>query len=313
MNNQRFPLDPNDRGILEEEIRLLKKDRGALIVAHNYQNPEVQEIADYVGDSLELSRIAANSDSEVILFCGVRFMAESAAILSPKKTILLPTEAGCPMAEMADASTVREWREKYPRAAVVCYVNSSAKVKAESDICCTSANAVNVIRSLEAEEIIFLPDQNLGDFLAKQIPEKAFHLWPGFCPSHHHLKQRDVKRARELDPEAELLVHPEAPPEVVAMADFVGSTSQIISRVGESSAPSFIIGTEKGILHGLTKKYPDKKLSLLSQDLVCPDMKRITLPLIQSSLKKMRPVITVPEPIRSQAYTALERMFQIKA
>lgn len=217
------------------------------------------------------------------------------------------------MALMANATTVQKWKSKYPRAAVVSYVNSTAEVKAESDICCTSANAVNVIRSLEEEEIIFLPDQNLGDYLAKQIPEKSFLLWPGFCPTHHHLEVSDVARARGLYPRAELLVHPESPPEVVEMADFVGSTSQILTRVGESSAPSFIIGTEKGIIHGLNKKYPGRELHLLSPSLVCPNMKRITLPLIRSSLQKTQPVITVSEPIRSKARIALERMLQIKA
>lgn len=298
---------------LQEQVLQLKKDRNALILAHTYQNEEVQDIADHVGDSLALSRLAADTDAELIIFCGVHFMAESAAVLSPGKTIILPApDAGCPMAEMAEAETVRKWREKYPKASVVAYINSTAAVKAESDICCTSANAVKVVKSLAAKEIIFLPDQNLGSYVARQVSEKTLHLWPGYCITHHRVEPEEVQKARTLHPEAEVLVHPECRPEVVALADYVGSTAQIIRRVAESTAPAFIIGTEMGIMHGLTKKHPDKKFYLLSAGMVCPNMKKITLREVLASLQTLQPVISVSEPIRSRARLALERMLAIK-
>ena len=297
---------------IKEEILELKAERRAIILAHSYQNEEVQDIADFVGDSFALSRISAENDSSVIVFCGVHFMAESAYILSPQKTVLLPVpEAGCPMADMAEVEDVLEWKEKYPHAAVVSYVNSSAAVKAVSDICCTSANAINVIKSLDQKEIIFLPDQNLGSYIASRVPEKTIHLWPGYCRTHHRVTPEEVLRVKELHPEAEILIHPECRPEVVALADFVGSTTQIIKQVSRSTADSFVIGTEMGIIHGLTKKYPQKKFYLLSPGLICPNMKKITLQDVLHSLKNLQPVITVPEPVRSQAYKALDRMLQI--
>ena len=297
---------------IKEEILELKAERRAIILAHSYQNEEVQDIADFVGDSFALSRISAENDSSVIVFCGVHFMAESAYILSPQKTVLLPVpEAGCPMADMAEVDDVLEWKEKYPHAAVVSYVNSSAAVKAVSDICCTSANAINVIKSLDQKEIIFLPDQNLGSYIASRVPEKTIHLWPGYCRTHHRVTPEEVLRVKELHPEAEILIHPECRPEVVALADFVGSTTQIIKQVSRSTADSFVIGTEMGIIHGLTKKYPQKKFYLLSPGLICPNMKKITLQDVLHSLKNLQPVITVPEPVRSQAYKALDRMLQI--
>lgn len=297
---------------IKEEILKLKAERRAIILAHSYQNEEVQDIADFVGDSFALSQISAENDSSVIVFCGVHFMAESAYILSPQKTVLLPVpEAGCPMADMAEVEDVLKWKEKYPQAAVVSYVNSSAAVKAVSDICCTSANAVNVIKSLHQKEIIFLPDQNLGSYIANRVPEKTIHLWPGYCRTHHRVTPGEVLKVKELHPEAEILIHPECRPEVVALADFVGSTTQIINHVSHSTADSFVIGTEMGIIHGLTKKYPQKKFYLLSPGLICPNMKKITLQDVLLSLKNLQPVITVPEPIRSQAYKALERMLQI--
>lgn len=297
---------------IKEEILELKAERRAIILAHSYQNEEVQDIADFVGDSFALSRISAENDSSVIVFCGVHFMAESAYILSPQKTVLLPVpEAGCPMADMAEVEDVLEWKEKYPQAAVVSYVNSSAAVKAVSDICCTSANAINVIKSLDQKEIIFLPDQNLGSYIASRVPEKTIHLWPGYCRTHHRVTPEEVLRVKELHPEAEILIHPECRPEVVALADFVGSTTQIIKQVSRSTADSFVIGTEMGIIHGLTKKYPQKKFYLLSPGLICPNMKKITLQDVLHSLKNLQPVITVPKPVRSQAYKALDRMLQI--
>lgn len=302
----------NIQSNLQSEIIKLKKQRNALILAHNYQNDEVQEIADYVGDSLALSRLAAETSHNVVMICGVHFMAESAAILSPEKTILLPApDAGCPLAETAEPERIRDWKNKYPHAATVAYINSSAAVKAESDICCTSVNAVEIVRSLENAEIIFLPDQNLGSYVASQVPEKTIHLWPGNCPIHHKVKADDVTKLKSLHPEAETLVHPECRPEVLALADFIGSTTQIIDRVEKSKASSFIIGTEKGVLHLLRKKHPDKQLFLLSPELECGDMKKVTLHKILSALREMKPVISVPEPVRSRAKLALERMISL--
>src|SRR5690554_7658616 len=299
---------------LIEEILSLKKERNALILAHNYQNDEVQDISDFIGDSFALSRISAESDAQVIVFCGVHFMAESAVILSPQKTVLLPVlEAGCPMAEMAEIDEVLAWKKRYPQAAVVSYINSSAAVKAVSDICCTSANAVNVIQSLENEEIIFLPDQNLGSYVAGQVPEKTVRLWPGYCLTHHQVSPEEVKQVKAAHPEAEVLIHPECRPEVTALADYVGSTSQISKRVSQSKAASFIIDTEMGIMHGLKQEHPHKQFYLLTPGLVCPNMKKITLPDVLNALKTLQPVISVPEPIRAQAHKALERMLAIKS
>ncbi|NLY91151.1 MAG: quinolinate synthase NadA [Firmicutes bacterium] len=295
------------------EIQRLKKEKNALILAHTYQNDEVQEIADFVGDSLELSRLAAETPHPVLVFCGVHFMAESAALLSPEKTVLLPVaDAGCPMAEMADAETVKEWRTKYPKAAVVAYVNTSAAVKAVSDICCTSSNALKVVRSLPHEEVIFLPDQNLGSYIAAQVPEKKFHLWPGFCRTHHQVTVEEVERVKKAHPEAKLLIHPECPPEVSALADYVGSTKQIVEQVGKMEGSTFIIGTEMGIIHGLKKRYPEKRFYLLTPRLICPNMKKTTLQDVVNALRTLQPVITVPEPVRSQARLSLERMLAIK-
>ncbi len=297
---------------LKQEIQELKAKANALILAHTYQIDEVQDIADFVGDSLELSRLAATTPHQVLVFCGVHFMAESAALLSPEKTVLLPApDAGCPMAEMADPETVREWRQKYPKAAVVAYVNTSAAVKAESDICCTSSNAVKVVRSLKEEEIIFLPDQNLGGYVAAQVPEKKFHFWPGFCRTHHRVTVEEVKKAKAAHPDAKVLIHPECPPEVVAHADFVGSTKQIIEQAGKIPASTFIIGTEMGVIHGLKKRYPDKKFYLLSPGLICPNMKKTTLKEVVAALRRMEPVITVPELVRTRARLALERMLAL--
>ncbi|HOO78698.1 MAG TPA: quinolinate synthase NadA [bacterium] len=294
-----------------EEIREWKTKRGALILAHNYQLDEVQEIADLVGDSLALSRRAAESDCDTIVFCGVRFMAESAKILSPRKRILLPApRAGCPLADFAEPGEVRAWRKRYPRAAVVAYINSSAAVKAEADICCTSSNAVRVVASLDEDEIIFLPDQNLGRFVAARFPDKLFHLWPGYCLTHHRVLPEHIREALRKLPDAEVLVHPECRPEVVELADFVGSTAQILARVGASPAPAFIIGTEMGVIPGLRRAHPDKKIYLPYPGLFCPTMKQISLKTVAESLKTMQTDITVPDPIADRARTALERMLE---
>lgn len=272
----------------------------------------MQEIADVVGDSFALSRYCASTDANIVVFCGVHFMAESAKILSPEKTVLLPErDAGCPMADMVTAETLREFKKKYPNAAVVCYINSSAEVKAESDICCTSSNAVNVIRSVEQKDIIFVPDKNLGSYVAKMVPEKNIILWEGFCPTHHRVKEDEVKRAKELHPDAIVLVHPECRPEVIEIADFVGSTKAIIDYATKSKHKKFIIGTEMGVLYSLRKNNPDKVFYLMSQGFVCPNMKKITLDSIFNSLNEEKYNIELDDEIIKKASKALEKMLEI--
>ncbi len=293
------------------EIKELCKRHQAIILAHNYQNDEIQEIADFVGDSLALSQLASQTDAKVIVFCGVHFMAESAAILAPDKQVLLPDpDAGCPMADMAEAETVLEWRTKYPKAAVVAYVNSSAAVKAVSNYCCTSANAIQLVKNIPESEIIFLPDQNLGSFVAAQVPEKKIHLWPGYCRTHHRVTPEEVTQIRALHPDAIVLIHPECPPATVALADFAGSTSQIINYVKNSSAQKFIIGTEMGIMYSLRKENPNKTFYLLSQGLICPNMKQTTIEKVLNALQNMEPVITVTPEIQNKARRALDRMLE---
>lgn len=293
------------------EINLLRIQKRAMILAHNYQNDEIQDLADIVGDSLALSRAAAHSQAEVIVFCGVHFMAESAAILAPGKTILFPAEnAGCPMADMADADEVLKWQKRYPKAAVVAYVNTSAAVKAVSDYCCTSANAIKLVKNIPESEIIFLPDQNLGSYVAKQVPEKKIHLWPGYCITHHQVDPESVKSIKDLHPDALVLVHPECRPEVAELADFVGSTSQILNHVKNSSSQKYIIGTEMGVIHGLQKENPDKTFYLLSKGMVCQNMKQTTVAKVLKSLQTMQPVIKVPSEIRAKAIKALDRMLE---
>lgn len=298
---------------LVDEIRRLKKERNAIILAHNYQMPEVQDIADVVGDSYALSRHAASTDSDVIVFCGVHFMAESAKILSPDKTVLLPAkDAGCPMADMVTAPRLREMKAKYPEAAVVCYVNSSAEVKAESDICCTSSNALKVVQSVKNKQIIFVPDENLGSYVASKVPEKEFILWRGFCITHKRVKAAEVEKIRELHPNAKILMHPECEPEVQKLADFLGSTSEIIKHAGEIPERDIIIGTEEGVLHILRKQNPHKNFYLLSTGLICTNMKKTRLEDVHNALLNMQHEIQVDEDIRLKALKTLEEMLKIK-
>lgn len=298
---------------LKKEISILKEKRNAVIVAHNYQIDDVQEIADLIGDSFALSKYCASSSAGVIVFCGVHFMAESAKILSPEKTVLLPEiDAGCPMADMVTAEALREEKKRYPGAAVVCYINSTAEVKAESDICCTSSNAVKVIRAIKKEEIIFVPDCNLGSYVARMVPEKKIILWSGFCATHHRIKPEDVLKIKELHPDALLLVHPECKPEVVALADFAGSTKQIIDFAASSREAKFIIGTEMGVLYKLKKENPHKQFYLLSPGLVCPNMKKTSLQSIYNSLNELKYQIELDEDIRLRAKGSLDRMLEIE-
>ncbi|MGM0651937.1 MAG: quinolinate synthase NadA [Bacillota bacterium] len=297
---------------LKEEIICLKRDRQAVVLAHNYQRNEVQEIADYTGDSFALSRIAASTDAEVIVFCGVYFMAESAFILSPGKTILLPDSgAGCPLADTITAEALLSKRAQYPNAAVVAYINSPAEVKAVSDICCTSSNAVQVVNSLDQEEVIFVPDRNLAAFVSGST-DKVIIPWDGSCVTHDHMTKEDVFRQRELHPNAPISVHPECRPEVVAMADHVGSTSAIIEYAATVPAKKIIIGTEAGTFYKLKKDNPGKEFILLSPDLVCPNMKLVTLEKIKISLETMVPQVTVPDKSREDAHRSLERMLAVR-
>ncbi|KGK89489.1 quinolinate synthetase [Desulfosporosinus sp. HMP52] len=296
---------------LAGEIQELKKERKAVILAHYYQRPEVQDIADFVGDSLQLSQQAADTDAEVIVFCGVHFMAESAALLSPDKVVILPElNAGCPMADMVDVEGLRAYKKRVPGVQVVCYVNSSAEVKAESDICCTSSNAVKVVQSLAGEDILFIPDENLGRYAAK-ILGRSLQLWPGYCKTHHRLTNDDIEAVKKEHPSAKVIVHPECREEICQVADYIGSTAGLITYAKNSENQEFIVGTESGILHQLHKVCPEKKFYLASERLVCPNMKMTTLEKVRDGLKNLSPRVTVEEDIRVKAKATLERMLAL--
>ena len=296
---------------VKERIAELKRELTAVIVAHNYQRPEVQDIADFVGDSLELARQCTELDAQTIVFCGVRFMAETAAILNPDRTVLLSEgSAGCPLADMISPDELRQWKQRYPRAAVVCYINSPAEIKAESDICCTSANGVKVVNSVANDDILFVPDQNLGHYISTQT-KKSMILYPGFCYVHHRLKPEQVKLAKQLHPDAHVLVHPECPPEVIALAEAALSTSQILRYVKASSHQSFIIGTEEGILYRLRLENPDKSFYLISNGQICTDMKKTTLEILARTMELRQNIVTVPEEVRLKAKQAVDRMLAI--
>ena len=296
---------------LKQKISGLKEELKAVIVAHNYQRAEVQDIADFVGDSLELSRQCIKVDAETIIFCGVRFMAESAAILNPDRTVLLSQgSAGCPLADMINIDELRGWKQRYPGVPVVCYINSSAEIKAESDVCCTSANGVQIVNSIPGNDILFVPDQNLGHYISTQT-EKNVILYPGFCYVHHRLKPEQVKLAKQLHPEAQVIVHPECRPEVIALAEAALSTSQMLRYVKASSHQSFIIGTEEGILHRLRLENPDNSFYLISNSQICIDMKKTTLETVVQTMERRQNIITVPEEVRLKAKHAVERMLEV--
>ena len=299
-------------GPLGQKIRELKKRRNAVILAHNYQLPEVQDIADFRGDSLELSRIAAKTDAEVIVFCGVYFMAETAAILSPQKKVIMPDiNAGCPMANMLKADELRKLKKEHPDAVVLGYVNTSAEVKAELDYCCTSTNAIAVVDALrDRKEIIFVPDKYLADFVARKTGRKMI-IWDGFCPTHIKILPEDVKREKKFHPFAKVMVHPECLPQVVNMADAVVSTSQMAKFAKESEATEFIVGTEIGLVYRLKKDNPKKEFYPASERAVCPNMKRTTEEKIISALEEMRGEVRVPENIRVRAKKSIDRMLEI--
>ncbi|MCX5677873.1 MAG: quinolinate synthase NadA [Candidatus Omnitrophica bacterium] len=297
---------------LKKKIEKLKKSRNAVIIVHNYQRDEIQEIADISGDSLALSQAAVRTDADVIVFCGVQFMAESASILNPDKKVLLPVmEAGCPLADMITPEKLKAKKAQYPGAAVTCYVNSSAEVKAESDIACTSSNAIEVVRSLKEKDVIFVPDKNLGRYVQSQVPEKNIILWEGFCPTHIRVQEEDVVKAKALHPLAEVIAHPECNPEVLTLADHICSTGGMFTYVKKSPLKEFIIATESGMLYKLQKENPDKRFYLPTPHLVCANMKLITLGWVAHSLEKMVYEIKVADDIRTKAKKALDRMLAV--
>ncbi len=294
-----------------ERILKLKKARNAVILSHNYQRGEVQDIADFVGDSLELSQKAARTNADVIVFCGVHFMAETASILNPSKIVLLPdANAGCPMADMITAEQLQKKKKELPGVTVVTYINSTAAVKAESDYCCTSANGVKVVGSITAKEILFVPDQYLGDFIAKKTG-KQMHLWPGYCPTHVKILPEDIIQRKKEHPKAKVVVHPECRPDVIALADEALSTSGMIRYAAREDVKELIVGTEAEILHRLNKENPGKKFFPASKKAICPNMKKITLEKILDSLEALTPEVKVPEAIRVKALIPVERMLAI--
>jgi quinolinate synthase len=296
-----------------DKIYRLKQMRNAIILSHFYERSEIQDIGDFVGDSLELSRKAASTNADVIVFCGVHFMAETASILSPNKKVLLPNKsAGCPMADMAAYEEVKKLKERYPNAVVVSYINTTADVKTISDICCTSANAVKVINSIPSnKEIIFVPDKNLGNYVSKETGRKLI-LWQGYCNTHDRLTAEEVLLIKERYPYAKVVAHPECREEVIQLADGVFSTSGIIKYVGESDAKEFIICTEEGIIHQLKIRYPNKVFILASNKLICPDMKKITLEDVFYSLENLRPEVKISDEVREKAIIPIKRMLDIK-
>ena len=301
-----------DQETLKQQIKQLAAEKNALLIAHNYERDEVQEIADVTGDSLALSIEAAKTDRQVIVFCGVHFMAESAAILAPEKTVLLPrADAGCPMADMVTAEGLREMKRQHPDGFVVTYVNSSADVKAESDICCTSSNAISVARSVEAKKLLLVPDRNLGRYIASKVPEKECICWEGYCPTHDQLKVAEIKKAKADHPDALFMVHPECQPEILELADHICSTSGMYEYAAKSPAKKFIVGTENGILWRLKRENPAKEFIMPSHCLVCPNMKLTRLEDILRSLETMEPRVTVAEDIRSRAKAALDKMLAV--
>jgi quinolinate synthase len=296
---------------LTSRISALKEERHAVILAHNYQIPEVQDIADFVGDSLELSQKAAATEADVIVFCGVHFMAETTSILSPEKKILLPDmNAGCPMADMITAAGLREMKEQFPGSSIVSYVNTTAEVKAESDICCTSANAVRVVESLNGGDIIFVPDQYLGDYVRNQTG-RSMHLWPGYCPTHVKIRTEDIIERRCEHPKAKVVVHPECRPDVIALADETLSTGGMIRYARRPDVAELIVGTEPGIIHRLEKENPGKKLIAVSEMATCPNMKLITLEKVCWALEALKPEVKVAEDIRVRARMAVDRMLEV--
>lgn len=304
-------LEDFEMGIKEEILRL-KKEKNAVILAHYYVLPEVQDLADFVGDSFALAKKAKSIDASIIVFAGVSFMGESAKILNPDKKVLMPDlEADCPMAHMATLAKVQKMREEIDDLAVVCYVNSTAELKKVSDVCVTSSNAVDIVRKLPQKNIYFIPDRHLASFVQKLVPEKNIILNEGYCPTHHAMTIQDVQTAKQAHPQALVFVHPECPEEVVKLADYAGSTAGIIQAVKQSDAKEFIIGTEEGVLHELRKQNPEKTFYLLSENLVCEDMKKVTLEKLAQVLRDESNEVHLDEKTMEEAYKAMDTMLEM--
>lgn len=295
-----------------EEIKQLKKEKNAVILAHYYVEDAVQEIADYIGDSYYLSRLATETTADVVVFCGVGFMGESAKVLNPGKKVLMPDmSADCPMAHMADIAGIEKLRAEYEDLAVVCYINSTAELKAHADVCVTSSNALKIVKALPNKHILFIPDDNLGHFIAEQVPEKEFLYQNGHCPVHKAIAPEAVKKAKQEHPQALVLAHPECLPEVSALADYVGSTSGIIDYATKSDAEEFVICTETGVFYELKKKNPGKKFYPASAHHICPDMKKITLEKVRDVLKDESNAVTVEKELSEKSGRPLERMLEL--
>jgi quinolinate synthase len=311
------PMMQQDRSELMKEIRELARDRNAIILAHNYQWPDVQDVADTTGDSLGLALEAQKTSADLIVFCGVHFMAESAKVLNPEKKVLLPNlSAGCSLADSISPESLDEWKERYPGYTVVTYVNSTAEVKAMSDICCTSANAVAVVRSLPSNKILFTPDRNLGNWVKRQVPEKDIVVYDGVCPTHDVLRGANVKKVRDQHPEAVIIAHPECREDIIAMADEVCSTTAMLGRIARyPDARTFIVATESGIIHQMQKAYPDREFVMadgcIGCRLHCPYMKMIGLEDVRRSLVEDKFEITVDAGVAAGARRALDRMLAV--
>ena len=299
---------------LIEKINKLKKEKNAVILAHCYQNVEIDEVADYVGDSLYLSQMAAKTNADIIVFAGVYFMAQTAKILNPTRKVLLPRlESGCRMADMITLEQLREFKSKFPKMPTVCYINSTAEVKSECDICCTSSNAVKIVDSLKADEILFLPDTYLGKWVEAQLGNVKVNTYPGFCPTHMQIRDKDVIAAREKYPNALVLAHPECHQSVTAIADYVGSTTGIMKFAKESANKQFIIATEKGVVDRLKRDYQEKEFILIKDSVICPNMKWNTLTDIYNALDREEHEITVEEEMAQKALTCIDRMLEVSA
>lgn len=299
---------------LIEKINKLKKEKNAVILAHCYQNVEIDEVADYVGDSLYLSQMAAKTNADIIIFAGVYFMAQTAKILNPSRKVLLPRlESGCRMADMITLDQLREFKSKYPKMPTVCYINSTAEVKSECDICCTSSNAVKIVDSLKADEILFLPDTYLGKWVESQLGNVKVNTYTGFCPTHVQIRPNDVTEARKKYPNALVLAHPECHQSVVAMADYVGSTTGIMKFAAQSDKKEFIIATEKGVVDRLKRDYPEKEFYLIKDNVICPNMKWHTLTDIYNALDREEHEITVDTEIASKALKCIDKMLEVSA
>jgi quinolinate synthase len=288
---------------IEDEIRELKREKNAVLLVHNYQTPQIHDLADHIGDSLALAVQATKVESDIIIFCGVDFMAESALILNPEKTVVHPNPgAKCPMAAMADAEGLRLAKKENPEAMVVSYVNTTAEVKAETDVCCTSANAVKVIKSLDCDTVLFVPDSNLGLYAQRFVPEKKFIFWPGYCHVHQDISVEQIQN--------QVLVHPECTPEVIDIADYVFSTEGMVKHVASSDSKEFVIGTEEGLVYRLKKENPDKTFYAIP-DALCPNMKKITMQNTLDALKSLEPRVVLPKEIIEKARAPLDRMVEI--